>query len=56
MINRKRCCPRCGCKLLARDNDRIFCLASDCEWDIESKRAEDKDIQEIHETKDNWHY
>jgi hypothetical protein len=57
MIERMKCCPVCGNKMLAREGmNEIFCLSASCTWTTKLKRDEDKDIIEIHETKDNWHY
>lgn len=44
MTPRNKCCPKCNSKLLARQNDEIICLNYGCNWSIDSKREEDKEI------------
>lgn len=44
MEERKHECPKCHSKLLARKDNKIICTEYHCDWEIESKRAEDKDI------------
>ena len=51
-MERNKCCPICKSKLLCRENDNIICLS--CDWKIESKRGEDKEIKEVHEVIDDW--
>ena len=50
----KLICPKCGSSLLARVDDKVVCLNFGCEWIIEGKREEDKQLPEIHEIKRLW--
>jgi hypothetical protein len=51
----KQICPKCGYHLLARENmNKIFCLRNNCNWSIEPKREEDKDLPEIHNLEYLW--
>jgi hypothetical protein len=54
MDNRKvkNVCPKCGCLLLARENDEIICLDFNCSWREKSKRVSDKDIPHIQDLKE----
>jgi hypothetical protein len=54
MKNRNNCCPKCKSNLLARCDNKIFCLSSSCDWSIEPKREEDKEIPEIHNLEYLW--
>lgn len=47
-------CPKCGYQLLARCEDKIFCLNNGCEWFTDSKRKEDEKVPDIHKLKDMW--
>lgn len=47
-------CPKCGNGLLAREGKFIFCLMSNCDWAIQSKRSEDKNIKTIGDIKKDW--
>ncbi len=45
-------CPKCNFKLLARRDDKIICLR--CDWEIEAKRKQDKDISDYNDIKKDW--
>jgi len=44
---RSRKCPKCGSEFLCRQNDKIICLNYGCNWNIEAKRNEDKEIKTL---------
>ena len=55
MIERRKECPKCKGTLLARLGNIIYCLNSSCDWAIQSKRKDDKEIiPEIHTLKHLW--
>jgi len=47
-------CPICGFTLLARDGNNKICLRNGCDWKVEAKRAEDKNIPTIQELRKDW--
>ena len=44
-------CPICHFHLLAREDDKIICLRTVCNWSISAKRETDKEIPKISELK-----
>jgi len=55
MKERKNCCPVCGYKLIARSDNKIFCLRSGCEWFVDARRKDDMEkVPEIHTLKRLW--
>lgn len=49
---RNNCCPKCGYKLLAREDDEIICLNLSCDWRILSKRVDDLRVANFQELKE----
>lgn len=45
------CCPKCKCELIARDNDKIICLSSECDWSTKAKRLSDNSLLKKSELK-----
>ena len=54
MKDRSGTCPKCGSYLLARESKFIFCLESGCNWAVQGKRKDDKDITDIQKLKEDW--
>lgn len=51
----KYICPTCGYELIARCDNKIYCLRSGCSWSTAIKRKDDTEvIPEIHNLKKIW--
>ena len=54
MIERKKSCPKCGSLLIARNNDKIICLQSNCNWETISKRESDSFLPNFTQLKEDF--
>jgi len=54
MTERRKECPKCKGTLLARLGNIIYCLNSVCDWAIQSKREDDKNILTVNEQSKEW--
>lgn len=48
---RENRCQKCGSKLLYRKNNIICCAVTGCDWSVEAKRVNDKEIKTFEEWK-----
>jgi hypothetical protein len=47
-------CPKCGKKMLAREDNFVICCIPSCDWKIEAKRAEDMFLAKFAERKKDY--